>query len=412
MLKMKDVPYSPPHIDISGREKRAASADGMSDEERILVLAPVGRDAELVCRLLGEAQLYCVPCKEMHALCERIRHGAGAALLTEEALTDRNVGALSEALEAQPAWSNLPMILLVDDHRRRHAPERVSATEMFASRSSAVVLQRPVRIPPLITVARSQLEARRRQYETRDLLARLKDLNQTLEHRVARRTATIERKAREARSLALALTRAEQDERQQISGILHDHLQQLLVGLKMQAGLLGFDPPPDQQRQTLGQMEKLIGEAIAASRNLTVELSPPMLKEAGLLAALRWLAEHMEETHGLPVAAHIQQTQEEPGEEVRILLFQTVRELLLNVVKHAGATEARLSVAREDGRLRIHVDDNGAGFVTERVEKEANSGTGFGLPNVRKRLELLGGQMSIDSAPGRGTKITLIAPIK
>jgi diguanylate cyclase len=138
------------------------------DEEGILIFAPFGRDAQLICRALSENGFACTPCADAEAFREGLMAGAGAALLTEEALSTATVGVLTEILAAQPPWSDLPLVLLVGAQ-----PLRPPELDAFGPRQNVTVLERPLPTVTLLTVLRSALRARRRQYQVRDLLAQL-----------------------------------------------------------------------------------------------------------------------------------------------------------------------------------------------------------------------------------------------
>jgi PAS domain S-box-containing protein len=237
----------------------------------------------------------------------------------------------------------------------------------------------------------------------------LKDLNQTLEDRVRERTAVAEERAAQLRIMSLELTQAEQRERRRLAGLLHDNLQQLLAAARMYAGMARSQTDGDC-REAVSEAERLITEAIAQSRSLTLELSPPILYEAGLVAALEWLARWSREKYGLDVAVSADPRVDEVAEPVKVLLFQAVRELLFNIVKHAGvrAAEINASPARA-GHVRIEVIDAGVGFEDSR-DKPAAAMTGFGLFSIRQRIGLLGGTFAVESAPGRGARVSIVCP--
>ena len=177
-----------------------------------------------------------------------------------------------------------------------------------------------------------------------------------LEQRVHERTAQI-------RALALELSQAEQRERKRLSLVLHDHLQQLLVGAKLSLVLARRREIDEEARPHLDQVATLLDETIAASKSLTVELSPPILHEVGLVAALNWLGRWMREKHGLAVEVEAGAEIEPDPEGVCMLLFQCVRELLFNSVKHSGAKSARVSVGRRDDHIEIVVADRGSALI-------------------------------------------------
>ncbi|NIC04247.1 PAS domain-containing sensor histidine kinase [Billgrantia bachuensis] len=232
----------------------------------------------------------------------------------------------------------------------------------------------------------------------------LQEINETLEARVEERTLQV-------RQLASKLTMAEQKERRRVSQILHDNLQQLLYGLQMKTRML------EEQLEAAGQRElaeAVIGtrawlqEAIETTRQLTVDLSPPILKNEGLADAIGWLKRQMQQLHGLEVELETLNPPFTPNENLRVLLFQVVRELLFNIKKHANVDRARVELDQADERILIRVSDSGQGFTSQVMED--GHGSGFGLVSVRERLRLLGGDMEIDSAPGEGTTILIWVP--
>lgn len=240
----------------------------------------------------------------------------------------------------------------------------------------------------------------------------LKRLNETLEQRVAERTMVAEQRAAQLRALASELTMAEQRERRRLAQTLHDHLQQILAATKFRTAMLRGRVPGPEMDEAVLEINDMVDQAIGASRSLTVELSPPVLYDAGLVPALDWLARQNEQKHGLTVTVEADSGAEPAAEDMRVLLFQAVRELLFNVVKHAGVKEARVQLTRASHRqVRVVVEDEGRGFDPENVETGASSPTGFGLFSLAERLEVAGGTMEVESEPGQGARVTLLAPM-
>jgi signal transduction histidine kinase len=150
-----------------------------------------------------------------------------------------------------------------------------------------------------------------------------------------------------------------------------------------------------------------------ASRSLTADLSPHVLHEKGLAAGLEWLGRQMHEKHGLTLDIETEAAAEPGAEQVRIFLFDAVRELLLNVVKHAKVNHAQIRMRMlENNEIELVVADKGAGFDPARLEAAHSTTGGFGLFSIRERLSYLGGRMHIDAAPGQGSRFTLIAPAR
>lgn len=220
-----------------------------------------------------------------------------------------------------------------------------------------------------------------------------------------------ERRADQLRLLAVQLTQAERTERQRLAKVLHDHLQQLLVAAKLHIGLVSGRTADPGLRDSAALAETLLGDSIEMSRSLTVELSPPVLADGGLVAGLNWLVRRMREQHSLEVLLDSSDEAEPSDPDVRVFLFEAVRELLFNIVKHAGVLEALVRVDRTGtGRVRVVVEDGGRGFEADLVRVRGDGGTGLGLFSIQQRLEPLGGSLVVESAHGRGTRVTLIAP--
>lgn len=227
------------------------------------------------------------------------------------------------------------------------------------------------------------------------------------------KTLDLERSKEQVARLTSELIVAEQRERRRIAQLLHDDLQQLLVGasyaLQHLAGKMG-----DGEDNPAKPAMKILDEALQATRSLTMQLSPPpLLHEKGLAAGLQWLVRWMSEKHGLTVDLVIDEAAASNREDICTLLFQAVRELLLNVVKHAGVKRALVELAMPDpGLIALTVSDEGAGFEPAAILNAPDSNsTGFGLPAIRDRLRLLGGCFEISSEPGRGSRFNLMCPL-
>ncbi len=241
----------------------------------------------------------------------------------------------------------------------------------------------------------------------------LRHLTLTLEERVAQRTTELEQRAAQLSRLHQELTRVEQKERRRLAELLHDGLQQTLVAAKFRVTETRRRVQEnDAVQQNLNQIDELLAQAIETSRSLTMELSPPVLQELGLIPALGWLADFIATKHGLRVEVSAAGRAEPSSLELALLLFPIARELVFNVVKHAGVQTAHLVLEREGQRLRLKVTDQGCGFDASKWQSMcAGSPRGFGLLDVQNRVELAGGKLEVDSAPGRGTTVTVTVPL-
>lgn len=244
---------------------------------------------------------------------------------------------------------------------------------------------------------------------------RLQALAHSLEERVRQRTQELQRRTEQLRATASSLTVAEQRERERISRVLHDDLQQLLYAAQMQATLMESELAQGEREgllASLGELERLHDQAVAVTRSLTVELSPPVLEGEGLAHALHWLQSHMEDAYGLQVTLAAEDGVDVESSDVRELAFQMVRELLFNVVKHAGVPQARVSLRGEGDRCLIEVTDEGSGFDAASLKLTSQGSMGLGLRSMRERLSFFEGTMDVDTAPGAGTRVLISVPCR
>ncbi len=221
----------------------------------------------------------------------------------------------------------------------------------------------------------------------------------------------LEQRSAELRLLAAELTHTEERERRRLAQAIHDELQQLLVAAKLCADTIRKQTEPPASA-TVDQMEELLKESISVARSLTFELSPPVLYDLGLARALEWLGRWIGSKHGLTVSVHASREADPDNEDLRVLLFQAARELLFNIVKHGAVRTAEVHLSRSgDNQVRVVVSDAGVGFDPEACLGEGSAQAGFGLFSIRGRLDLFGGRMEIESKPGRGSRVTLWAPM-
>lgn len=217
---------------------------------------------------------------------------------------------------------------------------------------------------------------------------------------------------KELRSLALELSLAEESERRRIATALHERVTQNLALCRIKMGELLRLAPDTAFAQGLNEIQNVVKELIKETRSLTFELSPPHLYEIGLEAAIGQLILQMREQYGLPATFNDDGQIKPIDDEVRVILFQIVRELLVNIVKHAKAHHAWVCVRRYGSNLQITIEDDGVGFDSSDICFGKKRTQGFGLFSIRERLRYIGGQFEVESEPSCGTKAIIIAPLK
>ncbi len=236
----------------------------------------------------------------------------------------------------------------------------------------------------------------------------VRQLNENLEVRVRERTELAEARARQLQVLAVELIEAEERERQRISDLLHDDLQQLLAGARLQLQAASRNLPPTP---ALANVENLLEECIRKSRRLSHELSPAVLNHSGLVDALVWLGRQMAEQVGLDVQLEVDAAEHFEATPLKIFLFRAVQELLFNVFKHAGVKHARVELRRDAEWLQIVVSDRGKGFDPAIIDSSTVSG-GVGILSLRERARFIGGRLDIQSSPGAGSHFMLRIPLR
>ncbi|WP_437963422.1 hybrid sensor histidine kinase/response regulator [Sorangium sp. So ce260] len=372
-------------------------------DERVLVLAPVGRDTPLLCQVLERAGLAPMACRHMEQLAAALREGAGTALLTEEALAPAAVPGLLAALSAQPSWSDLPVVLLADV--KPLAPSNEQAIAALRSAGNLTVLDRPVRELTLVTAVQAALRARRRQCEIRDLVAR---------ERAAREAAEAAQEVAEdaVRIKDAFLATVSHELRNPLNAIL---LWTRLLGsgrvdaLKMQQGLQAVERSARAQSQ-------LVEDLLDVSRMMEgkLHLRPRDTDLAQVAGAAVDAVRPAAEAKRIQLeAAHDDQAGLVRVDPDRIQ--QVLWNLLSNAVKFTPpGGRVWIRVWRDGGELRISVADTGHGIsreflphVFERFRQadttpqRRQAGLGLGLAISRQLVELHGGTLSAES-PGEG----------
>ncbi len=214
----------------------------------------------------------------------------------------------------------------------------------------------------------------------------------------------------ELRSLSGKISLAEESERRRISSELHDGTVQNLVLSRIQLAELKQSLADEQARAVADGIDALLDKSLQETRSLIFEISPPVLYELGLEAAVEWLAENYRRRTGVKVTISSDGGKSALGEELKVVVFQAVRELMINVAKHAQAKTVAIDWQHGTDAIRVSVIDDGVGFDVDSNEVRTVSEGGFGLFSIRERLNLLGAEFELDSA-STGTRATITVPI-
>lgn len=274
------------------------------------------------------------------------------------------------------------------------ATPRVTFTQHLSSRTKNIYLNEAVlNFLEIGRLRQSEEELRQNQQRSESRIKELKEL-------VATRTEQI-------RQLASEVLIAEQKVREAVSQLLHDELQQILVCIKINLVAIGQIQPIDEQllQEHLQELCEATDLAIAVTRQVASDLKPPILLNEDFMELVQWLVKVMNKRFGLAVEVKGTVRPSWLKGEVSSFLFQTLRELLFNVVKHAGVNEAWVEITEECGRLTIAVSDYGQGFDSAALMQQPSS---LGLFNIRSQIELFGGQFHIESHPGLGTRVVIV----
>lgn len=401
-----------------------------NSKDRVLIIAPVGRDAQGMAELLVghgfEAQI----CSSLAECAEHIQSGAGALILTEEALELGSLSHLFEALAAQPSWSELPLIILTTGGESRLARLLELAAE---AAGSVTLLERPVHTTTLIRSLEVALNSRRRQYQVRDFLEeqhrterelrqaheqladRAKQLQTLVELRTAKLAKSNERlrhEMDEREALRRKLLHAQEEERRRIARELHDQMGQNLTALNV--GLKSL--LDDQSRSGLGSrvqhLQELATQTARDLHRVAVELRPAALDDLGLVKAIRALIETWSTRYRIDVDFEAGQYKTAGiSSEIETILYRIIQEALNNVAKHSGATRVALVLRRTEEQVQAIIEDDGRGFDA-RVTSQSGNGSGrLGLLGIQERLGIVGGNFKIESAPKRGATLLVRIPI-
>jgi signal transduction histidine kinase len=373
-------------------ETVSVQPDPETRHERVLILAPIGRDGSLAAAALGDGGFACHVCKDIDELCAEMERGAGAAMVTEEVLNIHAMSCLRLVLQRQPQWSDFPLIVFTS---QPFSDFGARSTDSFGEQANVTLLERPIRVRTMLSAARAALRARKRQYEVRDLLSQL---------------------------------HGRIEERDQFLAMLGHELRNPLAAITLAIGSLRLDEHDTTHEILVRQtkhLKQLVDDLLEIGRITSGKII--LHKDETDLALV---VEHCVESMRVRAAAHrlrLTLHREGPafvdGDGVR--LEQIVNNLVSNAIKYtpAGGT-IDVFVGRTDGEVTLRVKDTGRGIAPELLPRifdlfmqadvtvdRAEGGMGIGLTLVRKLAELHGGSVSAHSeGRGRGCEFIVRMP--
>ena len=225
-----------------------------------------------------------------------------------------------------------------------------------------------------------------------------------LEHELERRLEENARARADLRDLSARLLRAQENERRTLARELHDEVGQSLSAILMEAESAACADEPAEMREHLTAIRSMAEKTVNEVRDLALLLRPSMLDDFGLVPALKWQAREMAKRTGLHVTVQADDSVDGLPDDHQTCIYRLVQEALNNSSRHASARNVEVRVAREGLRVKFSVRDDGAGFDPRLVR-------GLGLLGMEERVGRLGGQVRVDSQPGRGTQVIAELPV-
>jgi signal transduction histidine kinase len=319
--------------------------------------------------------------------------------------------AIQRTLRKQEPWSDIPIILLASA-----GPTSSRWTTGFVSKladdANISILERPVRVPTIISVLRSAKRARSRQRQVQGLLlqekesaSKLRTARDELEQRVEERTAA-------ARQLSARLLQMQDEERRRIARELHDSAGQMVAALTMNIDQMkAVDGDSGEQARLLADSDAIVQNLNKELRTMSHLLHPPLLDEVGLASALAWYVDGFTKRSGILTTLELASDFGRVNSDLEIAVFRVVQECLTNVHRHSGSSKAVVRLKRSRQAVMLEIEDEGHGIAPEKKAVLLGSGpVGVGLRGMRERVLQLGGTLQIDSEDG-GTTIRAMFPI-
>ncbi len=206
---------------------------------------------------------------------------------------------------------------------------------------------------------------------------------------------------------------SEERQRREIATVLHDNIGQDLALSMLKLDTLKKSVSSKDIVAGLSEVNKIIEKTIQDTRTLSFDLSSPVLYRFGFVRAIeQWISEQVRKKHGIKTRFVKGRKVKQLDEEISVVLYQATREVLINVIKHAHAKSVEVSVNQIDGKIEVIVEDDGVGFAISGIGQFIQKSGGFGLFNIRERLNYFGGDIRIESKPENGTRVVLAIPAK
>ena len=339
---------------------------------------------------------------------------------------ERMFGYSAEEMIGQPILRLIPPERQAEEGeilRRLRAGERIQHYETVRQKKDGTLFDVSLTISPMRNeagqiigaskIVRDVSERKQTELSLKESQQRLREFAEDLERLVESRTSELVQSQQQLRALAAQLNLSEQKARQRLAGELHDYLGQMLALNRIKIGVAKKHPMEASLAHLLEELQSTTDKALAYTRSLVAQLSPPVLQEFGLAMALPWLAQQMLE-RDLVVSLQVKTPIPLIPEDQALLLFQSIRELLLNCIKHAQVPQAVVVLERKEEALYVTVADQGLGFdptVMLSAKQTTQTVNKFGLFSIRERMLSLGGRFELQSSPGNGTVATLVFPI-
>ena len=383
--------------------------------------------------IVSSEGLCVIHCASLNELAHRLSEQTDFILLTEEALVSSSLQAIQRNLRKQEPWSDIPIILLAS---AGPTPSRwtTAFVSKLAGNASISILERPVRVPTIISVLHTAKRARNRQRQVQGLLlqekesaANLRSARDQLEQRVKERTSELsstndelkreikerERAESDLRSLSAKVLTIQDEERRRFARDLHDGVGQTLTAALMgvSQATSGPEPLPTACQSGLRDVENLLQQALGEVRTVSHLLHPPLLDESGLLSAIRWYAEGFSKRSGVKLRLELGEQAARFGPDVETGVFRIVQEALTNVHRHSRATAVQIRITSTDTRLTLRIQDDGKGIPSDALQVPGNGRQGVGLSSMRERSALLGGTFKVETNR-RGTLIVVSVPLQ